>query len=199
MRTAHAVGVYVDLEANVTDKFLASVAIRGESYSDFGENVAGKLSLRYDFTPSFALRASVQNGFKAPSLQQQFFATTSTNFIGGVPFDITTFPVTDPVAVALGAKPLDAEESVELLDRRGRAIGRSHSLRRRIPHQHRRSYRAVRESHLGRRAQLFDEPGFIGIGGGRFFINGVDTETEGRRFGDELPARYAESASSTSP
>ena len=31
-------------------KFLASVALRGESYSDFGENVSGKLSLRYDFT-----------------------------------------------------------------------------------------------------------------------------------------------------
>ena len=63
-------------------------------------------------TIRFALRASVQNGFKAPSLQQQYFATTSTNFINGVPFDIQTFPVTDPVAQALGAKPLDAEESL---------------------------------------------------------------------------------------
>ena len=40
----------------------------------------------------------MQNGFRAPSLQQQFFPTTSTNFINGVPFDITTFPATDPVA-----------------------------------------------------------------------------------------------------
>ena len=57
-------------------------------------------SRRATTSPSrFALRGSVQNGFRAPSLQQQFFATTSTNFINGVPFDITTFPVTDPVAV----------------------------------------------------------------------------------------------------
>ena len=34
-----AVGAYVDLEANVTEQFLASVALRGEHYSDFGENL----------------------------------------------------------------------------------------------------------------------------------------------------------------
>ena len=78
------------------------VAIRGEHYSDFGENVSGKLAARYDFTPGFALRASVQNGFRAPSLQQQFFETTSTNFIGGLPFDVTTFPATDPIAEVSG-------------------------------------------------------------------------------------------------
>ena len=38
-----AVGAYVDLEANLTEQFLASVAVRGEHYSDFGENVSGKL------------------------------------------------------------------------------------------------------------------------------------------------------------
>jgi len=36
-----AVGAYVDLEANVTDKLLASAAVRAEHYSDFGENVSG--------------------------------------------------------------------------------------------------------------------------------------------------------------
>jgi iron complex outermembrane receptor protein len=86
--------------------------LRAEDYSDFGSNLSGKLAGRYDFTESFALRGSVQNGFRAPSLQQQFFATTSTNFINGVPYDITTFPATDPVAQALGAQPLDAETSV---------------------------------------------------------------------------------------
>ena len=58
------------------------------------------------------IRGSVQNGFRAPSLQQQYFATTSTNFIGGVPFDVTTFPVNDPIAIALGAQPLEAEKSI---------------------------------------------------------------------------------------
>ena len=109
-----AVGAYIDFEADLTEKLLGSAALRAEEYSDFGSNVSGKVALRYDFTDRFALRGSVQNGFRAPSLPQQFFATTSTNFINGVPFDITTFPVSDPVAIALGAQPLDAEESLNI-------------------------------------------------------------------------------------
>lgn len=174
-----AVGAYIDLEANVTSKFLASVALRGESYADFGENLSGKLSGRYDFTRNFALRASVQNGFRAPSLPQQFFATTSTNFIDGVPFDITTFPVSDPVAISLGATPLDAEESVNVsigaVLRLGAASITIDAYRIDIDD------RIVLSENLTQpnvRAYLTSQ-GFIGAGGGRFFINGVDTETEG--------------------
>ena len=87
---------------------LGSIAVRGGDYSDFGSNVSSKLALRYDFTDAFALRAAADR-LRAPSLQQQYYATTSTNFIGGVPFDHHHLPATDPVAVALGAKPLDAE------------------------------------------------------------------------------------------
>jgi iron complex outermembrane receptor protein len=174
-----AVGAYVDLEASVTEKFLASAAVRGEHYSDFGENVSGKLAARYDFTPSFALRASVQNGFRAPSLQQQFFQTTSTNFIGGLPFDVTTFPATDPVALALGSKKLDAEESLNY------SIGAVIRLAQlditidayrididdRIVLSENLTSAAVRD--------FLTLQGFIGVGGGRFFINGVDTQTRG--------------------
>ncbi len=174
-----AVGAYVDLEANVTEKFLASAAVRGEHYSDFGSNVSGKLAGRYDFTPNFALRASVQNGFRAPSLQQQYFATTSTNFIGGVPFDITTFPATDPVAEALGAKKLDAEKSknfsVGTVIRFGNFNATIDAYRIDVDN------RIVLSENLTQ-ANVRDylvAQGFIGVGGGRFFINGVDTRTEG--------------------
>ncbi|MEY2854711.1 MAG: hypothetical protein RL030_1843 [Pseudomonadota bacterium] len=182
-----AIGAYVDLEANVTDKFLASVALRGEHYSDFGDNLSGKLSLRYDFTPSFALRGSVQNGFRAPSLQQQFFRTTSTNFINGVPFEIVTFPVNDPVAIALGAQPLDAEES---LNYSLGAVMRFSALTVTVDaYQINIDDRIVLSENLTQanvRAYLTSQ-GFIGAGGGRFFINGVDTETQGI----DLVANYA--------
>ncbi|HEY6642329.1 TonB-dependent receptor [Povalibacter sp.] len=174
-----AYGAYIDLEANITDKFLASAAVRGEHYSDFGESFSGKLSGRYDFTDTFALRASVQNGFRAPSLQQQFFATTSTNFIGGVPFDVTTFPVSDPIAIALGAKPLDAEES---LNYSIGAVFRVDRLSLTIDY-----YKIDIDDRIVLSENLtqanvrtyLESLGFIGSGGGRFFINGVDTETEG--------------------
>jgi iron complex outermembrane receptor protein len=174
-----AVGAYIDLEANITQKFLASVAVRGEHYSDFGDNLSGKISARYDFTDTFALRGSVQNGFRAPSLQQQYFATTSTNFIGGVPFDITTFPATDPVAQALGATELDAETSenfsigavVQLGNLNITIDAYKIDIEDRIVLSENLTQTNVRE--------YLTSLGFIGVGGGRFFINGVDTETEG--------------------
>ncbi|MBU6319693.1 MAG: TonB-dependent receptor [Alphaproteobacteria bacterium] len=174
-----AVGVYVDLEANVTANLLVSGAVRAESYSDFGETVTGKLAGRYDFSDAFALRASVQNGFRAPSLQQQFFETTSTNFIGGIPFDITTFPATDPIAIALGAKPLEAEDSVNYsfgaVIQAGAFNVTIDAYRIDV------NDRIVLSENLTQanvRAFLATK-GFIGAGGGRFFINGVDTETQG--------------------
>jgi iron complex outermembrane receptor protein len=174
-----AVGAYLDLEANLTEKLLGSAAVRFEDYSDFGNNVSGKIAVRYDFTEAFALRGSVQNGFRAPSLPQQYFATTSTNFINGVPFDITTFPVSDPVAIALGAQPLDAEESVNFsvgaVMRFGEVTVTIDAYRIDIDD------RIVLSENLTQAnvREYLEDQGFIGIGGGRFFINGVDTETEG--------------------
>lgn len=174
-----AVGVYLDVEANVTDALLVSGAVRGESYSDFGETVTGKLAARYDVNESFAIRGSIQNGFRAPSLQQQFYTTTSTNFIGGVPFDITTFTVDDPVAVALGAQPLDAETSVNY------ALGmvfRAGAFNLTVD-----GYRidvddriVLSENLTAANVQAYlQAQGFVGSGGGRFFLNGVSTETQG--------------------
>jgi iron complex outermembrane receptor protein len=174
-----SVGAYLDLEANLTEQLLMSAAVRAEHYSDFGETVTGKLALRYDVNDNFAIRGSVQNGFRAPSLQQQFFTATSTNFINGVPFDITTFPATDPVAAALGAKPLDAEESlnfaVGIVYREGPFNLTIDAYRIDVDD------RIVLSENLTQanvRAYLQSQ-GFVGIGGGRFFINGVDTETWG--------------------
>jgi len=174
-----AAGAYVDVEVNLTERLLGSVALRVEDYSDFGSNVSGKLAARYDFTDSFALRGSLQNGFRAPSLQQQYFATTSTNFINGVPYDITTFPATDPVAESLGAKPLDAEQSVNVSMG---AVFRFASATLTID-----AYRIDIDDRIVLSENLTQSNvrdylqglGYVGVGGGRFFINGVDTETSG--------------------
>ena len=174
-----AIGAYIDLEANVTEQFLLSGAVRVESYSDFGESATAKLAARYDFNDAFALRGSIQNGFRAPSLQQQFFSTTSTNFIGGVPFDITTFPVTDPIAQALGAQELDAEESINFsfgsVIRAGGWNVTIDAYRIDV------NDRIVLSENLTQQnvRDFLVTQGFIGSGGGRFFINGVDTETQG--------------------
>jgi iron complex outermembrane receptor protein len=174
-----AIGVFADVEANLTQQLLASVAIRGEHYSDFGNSLAGKLAARYDFSKQFALRGSLQNGFRAPSPQQQSFTATSTNFINGVPFEITTFKPTDPVAVALGAQPLKAEKSVNASFG---AVMRFDPVSVTVD-----AYRIDVKDRIVLSENLTSasvrnyiaSQGFVGIGGGRFFINGVSTKNEG--------------------
>jgi len=174
-----AIGAFIDLETNFSKQWQASAAIRAERYSDFGSNVTGKVATRYDFSKEFGLRGSMQNGFRAPSPQQQFFTSTATNFINGVPFEITTFKPTDPAAVALGAKPLDAEKSFN------QSLGAVFSLGKLgitvDAYRIQLSNRIVLSENLtaANVRSYLTAQGFIGVGGGRFFINGVDTSTKG--------------------
>jgi iron complex outermembrane recepter protein len=171
-----AYGAYVDVEAQVSEKFLASLAVRGEDYSDFGSAVTGKLAARYDFTGSFALRATASTGFRAPGLQQSFFTSTATNFINGIPFEVGTFPATSPTAVVLGAQPLDAEKS------RNYSLGtvlRFGSFEATID-----AYRIdIRDrivlSENLNTPQVAALIAPFGASVARFFINGVETKTEG--------------------
>lgn len=72
------IGIYADVEADITDKFLMATALRFENYSDFGRNFSGKLASRYNITKNLAIRGSINKGFRAPSLQQIFNSATST-------------------------------------------------------------------------------------------------------------------------
>ena len=73
------IAVYVDTETKLSEKFLAGAAVRFEDYSDFGNTITGKLSARFDFTDTFALRGTVSTGFRAPGVQQLFYSQRSTN------------------------------------------------------------------------------------------------------------------------
>ncbi|AZC76525.1 TonB-dependent receptor [Pseudomonas chlororaphis subsp. piscium] len=107
----HNFAQYLDLETNFTDKLAVSAAVRHEDYSDFGSNVSGSLSARYDFTPRVALRGSVSTGFRAPSLAQQNFTFTSSQLIGNTIQESGTFAADSQVARLLGAEDLKAEKS----------------------------------------------------------------------------------------
>jgi len=103
--------LYVDLEAQVTDKLLVGVAGRGEDYSDFGTTGTGKVTARYDFTPWFALRGTVSTGFRAPALQQQYFTQVASVITNGSPVLTGTFPSVSAVGTALGGLPLEPEKA----------------------------------------------------------------------------------------
>ncbi|WP_294333606.1 TonB-dependent receptor [uncultured Sphingomonas sp.] len=113
-RSRRSISGYVDLEAQVTQALLVDVAVRGEHYSDFGDTANGKLSARYDIAKWFALRGTVSTGFRAPSLQQQYFTSVAQVIQNGTPILTGTFPSTAPVAAALGGKPLQPEKSTNI-------------------------------------------------------------------------------------
>ncbi|MBD7920974.1 TonB-dependent receptor plug domain-containing protein [Xanthomonas bonasiae] len=107
----HSKAVYADLEADLTEKLSGGLAARYEDYSDAGSTRSGKLSARYQLSDAFALRGTVSNGFRAPSLAQQNYASVVTLLQNGQLTQIGTYRTSDPVAIALGAKPLTPEKS----------------------------------------------------------------------------------------
>ncbi|WP_250626038.1 TonB-dependent receptor plug domain-containing protein [Pinirhizobacter soli] len=109
--TRHSEAAYVDAETDITSRFSAGVAARYEHYSDAGSTRSGKLSGRFQLTDTIALRGTVSNGFRAPSLAQQNYESVVTLIQNGTLAQIGTFRTSDPAAIALGAKPLTPEKS----------------------------------------------------------------------------------------
>jgi len=174
------VSVYAGLEGDVTEQLSLGLAARYEDYSDFGTTSNWKLSSRYAFSDAVALRATVSTGFRAPSLQQQFFQSTATNFIGGMPFDIVTFRVNNPAAIALGSEPLRAEESTNLSI--GLVLQPVEGLYVTVDaYQIEVDDRVTLSENLTSTAvrNFLNANGFPGVGGGRYFTNAIDTTTRG--------------------
>jgi iron complex outermembrane receptor protein len=111
-------GAYLDLETDLTKQLLVNGAARFENYSDFGSKLSSKLALRYQPAKEVVFRGAVSTGFRAPSLAQSYYGSRITNFRldpatgKQKPFEIGIFPVADPAAIALGAKPLKPESSL---------------------------------------------------------------------------------------
>ena len=109
----HNYALYADAETRFGGKFLVGGAVRFEDYSDFGNTTTGKLSLRYDFTETFAVRGTVSTGFRAPGVQQLFYSQRSTNIdpTTGLLADTLTARQNSSVTRAFGIDPLKEEES----------------------------------------------------------------------------------------
>jgi iron complex outermembrane recepter protein len=103
--------LYVDVESDLTDRFLVAGALRYENYSDFGGNISGKLATRFKINDNFALRGSVNKGFRAPSLQQVFSSGTSSTVQNGAISQTKQLPSSDPRLALLGIEKPQAENS----------------------------------------------------------------------------------------
>jgi iron complex outermembrane recepter protein len=184
--------LYVDFDADVNERWNVAIAGRYEHYSDFGSDLNGKLATHFTVTDAIALRGAVSTGFRAPSLHQMFYETSSTNNVGGVLLEIGTFPVDHPVARALGSRDLESETSINYsagvvlnpLDRLNVTLDFYRiDVDDRI---------VVSENLQGAAVvSLLQAAGFNNITSARFFVNGLDTRTEGfdliGTYGLELP------------
>ncbi len=86
-------GVYIDLEADVTDELTMQTALRYEDYQDFGNTVDYKVALMYKVSDSLRLRGTYSTGFHAPTSGQANITNVTTQIIDGVLIDQGTLPL----------------------------------------------------------------------------------------------------------
>ena len=189
LRTAFA--LYTDVEVNPIESVFVNPTARVENYSDFGSTVNGKLALRYEPTDMLALRGSASTGFRAPSMQQLYFNNVSTRFLNTpdgqtIVQEIGTFQNDSDIAKAVGIPELTEETAVNMsggfiLHPLPRLTLTADFYRASI------SDRIIISGQLsggneaipaGIRASLADS----GIAGAQFFMNAVDTQTQGTDF-----------------
>ncbi|MCA8831481.1 TonB-dependent receptor [Hymenobacter pini] len=170
---------YVDLESDITEKLLVSVAGRAERYSDFGNNVSGKLAARYSILPDLAVRGNLGNGFRAPSLQQRYFTNSSTQFTSGELREVLTTNNDDPLTRAFGIGSLKQEKS------KNYSLGLTARVLRTITltvdaYQIDIRDRIVLSSQFNRsNAAVNQILGTLPVQGIQFFANAVNTRTRG--------------------
>ncbi len=107
---------YLELTADLGDRVNLQAAGRYENYEGFGSSFTGKLAGLFTVTDGIKLRGSFTTGFRAPSMQQLYFNATSTQFVtvGGmtVAQERGTFRNDSQLARGLGIPELQEETSV---------------------------------------------------------------------------------------
>ena len=191
--TRNNIAGYVDIGADITDRWFVGIAGRAEHYSDSsGDTVSGKFSTRYELFPGFALRGGVNTGFRAPSLGQQGFSTSQNTSItvngDRIPQLVKFLAPGDPIAGFLGAKPLTPEKSLNYTAGATFESGPfrltvdAYQIRiddRIVKTEILNSAEAVRILTSAQVAAILSQRGVPGISSAQFFINGVDTRTRG--------------------
>ena len=179
-RNRHSLAAYVDFETDVTERLKVQTAVRYERYSDFGSTTTGKLAAAYRINPAFLLRGSASTGFRAPSLQQVYFSSTFTDFVSGVPLDVVLAPNGGAVAQAAGIPPLKEEKSKSLTFGGTWAPTPTTSVTADL-------YRINIDDRivLSGRFDADNYPALgatlqsLGVGQAQFFVNSIDTRTQG--------------------
>ena len=109
----YSFGGYLDLAYDVTKNFLLNGTARLEQYSDFGNAFVWKMSSRYKLDEDqVVFRSSVSTGFRAPSLQQINLQGVQTTFTNGTLENQGIFNNNSTQVKQLGGAKLKPERSI---------------------------------------------------------------------------------------
>jgi iron complex outermembrane recepter protein len=179
-RDRHSTAAYLDFEADIAPRTKLQAAARHEHYSDFGSTTTGKLAGAFKATDELLLRASASTGFRAPSLQQVYFSSTFTDFVSGVPMDVVLAPNGGRVANAAGIPKLHEEKSKSYTLGATWTPTKSVSVTADLYH-----IQIDNRIVLSGRFDADNYPALgailqnLGVGQAQFFVNSVDTRTQG--------------------
>ncbi|MGI4959894.1 MAG: TonB-dependent receptor plug domain-containing protein [Janthinobacterium lividum] len=98
---------YGDYDVHPLTHWDIDIAGRFEHYTDFGNTENGKISTRYDFTKWFALRGTISNGTRAPTLAEENYSSLNVSPTGASGI----LAVSSAAAQSIGAVPLKPERS----------------------------------------------------------------------------------------
>ena len=184
-RDRRSKAVYVDFEADVTDRWLMEVAGRYEDFEDFGSVAIWKAATRFRLSDSINLRGSAGSGFRAPTPGQISTTVVSTRIdANGIPRSEGVFPPEHPATGLFGAGPLGPEHSHSVT--LGVTASPLPGFRLTLDYYRiRLDGRIVMSSEFtvgpdqAARLVALGVPGANDISQVRFFTNDVDTETSG--------------------
>ncbi len=165
---------YAELDTDWNDAFNTQIAARFENYDGFGDTLTWKVAAKYDFTNAFALRGGVSSGFRAPSMQQLYFTSSSTQFV----LDPTTNQTTavnvgtlrnDSVEAGIVGVP-QLEEETSLNYSIGAVISPDNGLSLTVD---------AYQIDIDDRIMLSSRLSSGIVQSSQFFVNGANTETKG--------------------
>jgi len=171
---------FLDVELRPVRSLLLGAAVRHDHYDDFGGKRTWRATARLDVAAGAAIRGTIGTGFKAPSLQQQYFSAVQGATSAGRLVTVGTLPVSDPVARALGAGDLKPERSRNLTA--GVVFGPFDGFSFTADYFHIRiSDRIALSEQLGGAAvvAILQGAGITNFQQVRFFTNAADTTTRG--------------------
>ncbi len=192
-----AAALYAGVESQPTARTNVDLGARFEQYSDFGSTligkVAGRLAVLKAADHELALRGSASTGFRAPGLQQIWYSTVATNFVNDPvtgepsPIEIQISPNRSPVAEAFQVPRLKEETSVNfsggfttrLFGKLSLSADYYHvTIKDRVVLSGLFSTDPEAEPVLAAEIAEILAP-FPGVAAAQFFVNAVDTTTDG--------------------